>query len=192
MPRTSLPPTPAPSADISGKDGPASSTVLEKAFNLPAPAIVNNRHRMSSSSSSGHKPNPADPSPDFPLPPPPTRSRTIIQMKPRPIQSESPEKRPSSYGVKGTTKKAASQSAAGSRKPPTTSAAGKKIARKTAHSVIERRRRSKMNEEFAVLKSMIPACTDQEMHKLAILQVGIPVQERIMTRDMLTYFSGQH
>ena len=28
-----------------------------------------------------------------------------------------------------------------------------------------------MNEEFGTLKAMIPACTDQEMHKLAILQV---------------------
>ena len=28
-----------------------------------------------------------------------------------------------------------------------------------------------MNEEFGVLKDMIPACRDQEMHKLAILQV---------------------
>lgn len=51
-------------------------------------------------------------------------------------------------------------------------AAGRKIARKTAHSLIERRRRSKMNEEFGVLKDMVPACTGQEMHKLAILQVG--------------------
>lgn len=59
----------------------------------------------------------------------------------------------------------------GKKQPSYTSVAGKKIARKTAHSVIERRRRSKMNEEFAVLKGMIPACTDQEMHKLAILQV---------------------
>ena len=52
-----------------------------------------------------------------------------------------------------------------------TTAAGRKIARKTAHSLIERRRRSKMNEEFDVLKNMIPACKGQEMHKLAILQV---------------------
>jgi hypothetical protein len=37
--------------------------------------------------------------------------------------------------------------------------------------LIERRRRSKMNEEFGVLKDMIPACTG-EMHKLAILQVS--------------------
>jgi hypothetical protein len=49
----------------------------------------------------------------------------------------------------------------------TTTAAGRKTARKTAHSLIERRRRSKMNEEFGVLKDMIPACTGQEMHKLA-------------------------
>ena len=47
------------------------------------------------------------------------------------------------------------------------------MARKTAHSVIERRRRSKMNEEFAVLKNLIPACKDQEMHKLAILSVRL-------------------
>lgn len=54
-----------------------------------------------------------------------------------------------------------------------TTAAGRKIARKTAHSLIERRRRSKMNEEFGVLKDMIPACKGQEMHKLAILQASI-------------------
>lgn len=52
------------------------------------------------------------------------------------------------------------------------SAAGKKVARKTAHSLIERRRRSRMNEEFATLKSLIPACQGQDMHKLSILQVG--------------------
>lgn len=32
-----------------------------------------------------------------------------------------------------------------------------------------------MNEEFGVLKGMIPACTGVEMHKLAILQVRIPL-----------------
>jgi Helix-loop-helix DNA-binding domain len=57
------------------------------------------------------------------------------------------------------------------KQPSATSAAGRKIARKTAHSLIERRRRSKMNEEFNTLKNMIPACKGQEMHKLAILQV---------------------
>jgi hypothetical protein len=59
------------------------------------------------------------------------------------------------------------------KQPSSTSVAGRKIARKTAHSLIERRRRSKMNEEFGVLKDMIPACTG-EMHKLAILQVSRP------------------
>jgi hypothetical protein len=57
------------------------------------------------------------------------------------------------------------------KQPSSTSVAGRKIARKTAHSLIERRRRFKMNEEFGVLKDMIPACTG-EMHKLAILQVS--------------------
>lgn len=125
----------------------------------------------------------------FALPPPPTRSRKIIQMKPRSQESSG-----SSTSTKETAKaggKAAAASAkssapgsesgagAGSasakseskkKQPSATSAAGRKIARKTAHSLIERRRRSKMNEEFALLKSMIPACTG-EMHKLAILQV---------------------
>jgi hypothetical protein len=59
------------------------------------------------------------------------------------------------------------------KQPSATSAAGRKVARKTAHSLIERRRRSKMNEEFGVLKQMIPACKDQDMHKLAILQVRL-------------------
>lgn len=31
-----------------------------------------------------------------------------------------------------------------------------------------------MNEEFGVLKGMIPACTGVDMHKLAILQVSTP------------------
>lgn len=60
------------------------------------------------------------------------------------------------------------------KQPSSTSVAGRKIARKTAHSIIERRRRSKMNEEFGVLKDMIPACTG-EMHKLAILQVSVHI-----------------
>jgi hypothetical protein len=82
----------------------------------------------------------------------------------------------SSGNSKSVATSAPSTSTAGTKRkqPSATSAAGRKIARKTAHSLIERRRRSKMNEEFAVLKSMIPACTG-EMHKLAILQVGSPL-----------------
>jgi hypothetical protein len=99
-------------------------------------------------------------------------------MKPKSAFEDDADKTPAKSTK--TTGKGATQSAktsnapakdAGKKKQPSaTSAAGRKIARKTAHSLIERRRRSKMNEEFALLKSMIPACTG-EMHKLAILQV---------------------
>jgi len=92
-------------------------------------------------------------------------------MKPRGQQEQPAEP------VNGTAKTTTSKSTAGAtptkkKQPSSTSVAGRKIARKTAHSLIERRRRSKMNEEFGVLKSMIPACTG-EMHKLAILQASI-------------------
>ena len=73
--------------------------------------------------------------------------------------------------TKNTAGKANTTPAPKKKQPSSTSVAGRKIARKTAHSLIERRRRSKMNEEFGVLKDMIPACTG-EMHKLAILQVS--------------------
>lgn len=114
----------------------------------------------------------------FALPPPPTRSRKIIQMKPRVQQQDEKNAEAASKASKangktsgsGNSKDAASKDASKKKQPSATSAAGRKIARKTAHSLIERRRRSKMNEEFALLKSMIPACTG-EMHKLAILQV---------------------
>lgn len=106
---------------------------------------------------------------DFALPPPPTRSRKIIQMKPREAESQEA----SATAANQPAGKAQTQ-AGGKRKQNNagTTAAGRKIARKTAHSLIERRRRSKMNEEFGVLKDMIPACKGQEMHKLAILQVS--------------------
>ncbi|KAL4959623.1 basic helix-loop-helix domain-containing protein [Aspergillus stella-maris] len=120
---------------------------------------------------------------DLDLPPPPTRTRKIIQMKPKTQTADKPaaaaasSKTPAKGNTKaaGAANSAAPASAAGSKKkqPSATSAAGRKIARKTAHSLIERRRRSKMNEEFSTLKNMIPACRGQEMHKLAILQASI-------------------
>jgi hypothetical protein len=125
----------------------------------------------------------------FALPPQPTRSRKIIQMKPRQEgSSDNTNKEKSKSTGKSSTAAKATATAANSKvaaaplgdaatddktkkkQPSATSAAGRKIARKTAHSLIERRRRSKMNEEFAVLKGMIPACTG-DMHKLSILQV---------------------
>ncbi|KAF2094722.1 HLH-domain-containing protein [Rhizodiscina lignyota] len=118
---------------------------------------------------------------DYALPPPPTRSRKIIQMKPQTAKGKVQEQQPSTpmsnSPTKGATAPPANGNAGatgGKKKQPTAStAAGRKIARKTAHSLIERRRRSKMNEEFGVLKDMIPACSGQDMHKLAILQASI-------------------
>ena len=107
------------------------------------------------------------------LPPPPTRSRKIIQMRPN-SNNQQPSLSPPT--AKNAVKKGVpypTNSSANKKQPTTTSVAGKKIARKTAHSLIERRRRSKMNEEFIVLKDMIPACHGQDMHKLAILQASI-------------------
>jgi hypothetical protein len=121
---------------------------------------------------------------EFNLPPPPTRARKIIQMTPKTQQSRAEKQKETAAGnganeitgAKSTSSGAgpmAASSGVKKKQPSATSAAGRKIARKTAHSLIERRRRSKMNEEFATLKDMIPACNGQEMHKLAILQVCI-------------------
>lgn len=90
-------------------------------------------------------------------------------MKPRELE-QGASQQAAATGPSGKTSNANTQSGKKSDKKSTT-AAGRKIARKTAHSLIERRRRSKMNEEFGVLKDMIPACQGQDMHKLAILSV---------------------
>ncbi|KZM22773.1 uncharacterized protein EKO05_0001492 [Ascochyta rabiei] len=198
MPRPSFPPTPQPSTDITGKSS-ANAPQLESSFTLP-PAALSGRGSVASSSGpsetasdSSYRPlSPASPvatskpsqsrkrsstasqkgiitKDDYSLPPPPTRSRKIIQMKPKDVQ-EAPKAQPEKHDAKASAEKTG-----GAKRKQTgnTTAAGRKIARKTAHSLIERRRRSKMNEEFGVLKDMIPACRDQEMHKLAILQASI-------------------
>ncbi|KAF3931901.1 hypothetical protein ABW20_dc0100193 [Dactylellina cionopaga] len=95
---------------------------------------------------------------DVVIGPPPTRQHPIIQMKPREV-------------APAISEDVASKAVTGSKRKATgVSAAKRKIARKTAHSEIERRRRSKMNDQFAKLKSMVPACKNQDMHKLAILE----------------------
>ncbi|KAK1776168.1 hypothetical protein QBC45DRAFT_225557 [Copromyces sp. CBS 386.78] len=193
MPRRSLP-TPVSSADMKAQEYPSLAS-LQMLFELPPPAII-------PSNASGTPPQtpeklyPMQPSEtvksrrraatvtgpsknDFALPPPPTRSRKIIQMKPREVAA-APPLAPNSKGSTAGTDPESTATNAASTIPTTTTggakkkqtAAGRKIARKTAHSLIERRRRSKMNEEFALLKSLIPACTG-EMHKLAILQASI-------------------
>lgn len=187
MPRTSLPLTPVASTEIQGKDAsPISAT--ESVFNLPPPAIESHRNNGAATT---HKQAQSASSPAFSLPPPPTRSRTIIQMKPKPQSSGDLAKTIVQPGARGSNKKISASSCATKKQPSSTSAAGKKTARKTAHSVIERRRRSKMNEEFGTLKAMIPACTDQEMHKLAILQVRDTIVLRTY-HSLLTVYIGEH
>lgn len=181
MPRTTFPPTPASSMDINGKDG--ESQVLPKdknTFVLPPPAIAPAPTGETSNGDAA-----SQKAPEYSLPPPPMRTRKIIHMTPKthvtkdtansPLEHVSTERR--SSGVPASSAKGRT---ATKKQPSSTSQAGKRIARKTAHSVIERRRRSKMNEEFGVLKDMIPACKDQDMHKLAILQVDTPIASRLI------------
>ncbi|KAM0253053.1 hypothetical protein ACHAQJ_007429 [Trichoderma viride] len=183
--------SPVDSSKLSTLDVATSPKTL---YPMQAAETVKSRRRSSAATKESKENNAA-----FALPPPPTRSRKIIQMKPRTQQdtSGSPTSTNNKESAKAGGKSASAKTSApgpdsgtgaggggggggGSAKgesskkkqPSATSAAGRKIARKTAHSLIERRRRSKMNEEFALLKSMIPACTG-EMHKLAILQASI-------------------
>ena len=195
MPPTILPPTPVSSTNLKPQLASTAAT-----FDLLPPAMTNlnppspidepidTSHSVTSSASSYQPSPPTSPAhksqprkrtlsgatknkpsitqQQLDLPPPPQRARKIIQMTPKlePQTSTPPTTSPSG-SAKGKTKRKLASS--------TTTAAGRRIARKTAHSIIERRRRSKMNEEFGVLKDMIPACQGQEMHKLAILQAGI-------------------
>ena len=69
------------------------------------------------------------------LPPPPTRPRKIIQVKPG-----------------GSDGRKAGASEKSGKKSTAATQSSKKAARKTAHSIIERRRRSKINEEFDTMK----------------------------------------
>lgn len=193
MSRTRFPPTPAMSGEFTIKDAPADAT---DAFSLPPAAMGPAKQDISSRRSSRSDPTyvPASPtSPDlmarkpstqsrsgtstkrpledFDLPPPPTRTRKIIQMKPKSQTTAKSPAKSKETAKPAQTSPESKDTASKKKQPSATSAAGRKIARKTAHSLIERRRRSKMNEEFGTLKDMIPACRGQEMHKLAILQV---------------------
>ncbi|KAK3310409.1 uncharacterized protein B0T15DRAFT_37051 [Chaetomium strumarium] len=202
MPRATLLPTPASSTDIKGQDGSKMAS-LQLAFELPPPAVTNEGSpslpasvyppQASETVKSRRRSSAANPPKDqFALPPPPTRSRKIIQMKPRedpsPETPSSSSKTASKSGSGAGSATAAAAAGTKRKQPSATSAAGRKIARKTAHSLIERRRRSKMNEEFAVLKSLIPACTG-EMHKLAILQASIEYVRYL--EDCITQLKAQ-
>ncbi|KAI9759041.1 MAG: hypothetical protein M4579_002630 [Chaenotheca gracillima] len=212
MPRPVLPPTPASSTDVTGKDGRTKLDSLHT-LSLPPPALAGEgkvtgpsltnsayqpvtptspapnqssgaakRRRSSTATAATSQSQPQEVSKAFNLPPPPTRQRRIIQVKPRQKEKEKEAKSkasevPPPVASKETSKSTESKGTVGSKKPSPNKAGstgpGRRSARKTAHSIIERRRRSKMNEEFGTLKDMIPACQDQEMHKLAILQASI-------------------
>ena len=197
MPRPNPPPTPGSSSDLRGKEGGDAAPT----FNLPPTAFqeadrssASSASRSANGSDSSYRPlSPTSPagvsrkrsatetSPvitkdDFALPPPPTRSRKIIQMKPG--GSEQQQRSPQPHTKSGRTQSANQSGTKRKQNNVNTTAAGRKIARKTAHSLIERRRRSKMNDEFGVLKDMIPACRGQDMHKLAILQVSDSKKQR--------------
>ncbi|KAH9835522.1 transcriptional regulator [Teratosphaeria destructans] len=201
MPRPIPPPTPGSSSDIRGKDGQSGAPAFDlppSGFQEQDRLSNSSGTPSANGSDSSYRPV-SPPSPndhgarkrsaqgpvitkdDFALPPPPTRSRKIIQMKPREIDTAqpSPQETPSadqvSPAIAGRTPSSTGPGHGKAKKgsDKTQTAAGRKMARKTAHSLIERRRRSKMNEEFGVLKDMIPACRGQEMHKLAILQASI-------------------
>ncbi|KAL8781643.1 MAG: hypothetical protein Q9213_005908 [Squamulea squamosa] len=163
--------------DIVGKSSEHQLLPKDKnTFVLPPPAIAPVPSRDASTEDAS--PRTAQKPSEYSLPPPPTRTRKIIQMTPR-VQStdartdSSPETVPNKARSSRALASSAKGKAQARKQPSSSSQAGKRIARKTAHSVIERRRRSKMNEEFGVLKDLIPACKDQDMHKLAILQASI-------------------
>ena len=188
MPRPGLPLTPASSTDIRPKDYHGEQS-HEHTFTLPSPAMESAESVASlavsvDSDSSYHtsspkqgrkrrrassiRQNPSSTS-KVSLPPPPSRARKIIQMNPGGTGRHKTNASSTEKAEKAEKKE--TQSGQGKSKHQTL--AGKKTARKTAHSIIERRRRSKMNEEFETLKGMIPACQGQTMHKLSILQAGI-------------------
>lgn len=189
MPRVKLPPTPISSTGPTPQE--KTPVDMEGAFSLPPATlktspptspVLSRKRTLSGSAKSKDE-----------LPPPPSRARKIIQMKPK----EEPPVPTTSTPGQAVTKGNAPQ---GKKKQPSvTSAAGRRIARKTAHSIIERRRRSKMNEEFGVLKDMIPACKGVEMHKLAILQAGIEYVrylqgcvEKLQDREKVPTFHTHH
>ena len=177
-------PTPAASAEIVAKED-SLTPQTEHTFNLPpsgftklacnkhAPALTSPVQLSYAPKKSARKRKASQTSlvPEHvSLPPPPSRSRKIIQVDPN-GQNQGPSKKRVQDTDSSAAANQACSTADGKKKQTSSAGARRKVARKTAHSLIERRRRSKMNEEFGVLKDMIPACAGQEMHKLAILQV---------------------
>ncbi|KAI0160932.1 hypothetical protein GGR52DRAFT_576346 [Hypoxylon sp. FL1284] len=106
------------------------------------------------------------------LPPPPTRSRKIIKMQPGP--QEEPTAQATQENAVSTGVAESADGAVSKRKLPSVdSDEARKEARKDAHSEIERRRRSKTNGAYSTLEELIPACAEEELTKLGILEETI-------------------
>lgn len=173
MARVNLPLTPASSLDISARESTQNQPTESALSVLPPPAIGPTPGNTTGSEAQQLQQHDGDDV--IYLLPPYARSTKIIQMKPRqqketrtkannPVSTDkAPEKLDSAPSLKPKPSK--------TKQPGPKSQSGKKTARKTAHSVIERRRRSYLNCEFDTLKNLIPTCKNREMHKLAILQV---------------------
>ena len=139
-----------PPSSMSSKTSSASSTLLyytssTRSLAIPANGVFKT-HRQSPQAQVSKGDSSA-------LLPPPTRPQKFVQMKPRRQREETAKK-----GRRSSTR-----------------VADREITRNKAHSLVEHRRRVKMNEAFAVMKDMIPACSG-EMRKLDILQVGDSIQ----------------
>lgn len=203
MPRPGFPPTPASSTEIYGKEhgeaiedftlGPAALHTISTASAAqqrgdrresnadvqasPTGGMKRKRRSMNADMQIASQSIASDAG-AFSLPPPPSRSRKIIQVQPEDASKSTSKsssqlahgRKRSESGKSGTSAAGPSGVAGPSHK---STAASRRTARKTAHSIIERRRRSKMNDEFETLKELVPAARGQNMHKLAILQAGI-------------------
>lgn len=128
---------------------------------------------------------------DYTIPPPPNLKRKIIQVSPGAAGSANSIKKPRILRPKPAP--AAISSTANVSLNSTIHANAineekikisekRKHARKTAHSEIERRRRSKINLQFDALKELVPACHSNNnnnsngnngLHKLVILQATV-------------------
>lgn len=104
--------------------------------------------------------------------PPPPRRNPIIQMQPkRDVTESQPAATTTVTAARGIKRKAATATAAAAKSKKAGQADEKLKARKSTHSEIERRRRLKINKQFDLLRDLVPACQNQDMHKLTILEV---------------------
>lgn len=176
-----LPPPALQSAAEHGTHSPPGSVSTKPT--IPLESINGRSCKQAGSASTKKRRSAALEAEPFILPSPPTRSCRIIQMKPPPPESAV---HPSSKRRKTAMTSPSNPQSIHALSSSLASPSGhvnnpgkstKRSIRKTAHSLIERRRRSKMNDAFSTLKNMVPACRSgddgKEMHKLDVLNAGI-------------------